>query len=173
MAFFSKSWYPNAFTFSNVGSGVLSIIMVIQGNYLWAGIFILLAALADRYDGKVARYFKIDSELGKQLDSLADVISFGMAPAILSFQMHNYLAWGFFGYALVMLFPLCGAYRLARFNVTKFDGAFFGIPITFAGLFMALYCLATLYYPLPLAVTAVLVVVLSYLMVCTHRFHKF
>ncbi len=173
MGFVKKSWYPNAFTFSNLGFGVLSIIMVIQVNYLWAALFILLAAWADRYDGKVARYFKVDGDLGKELDSLADVISFGLAPAILSFQLHNYLAWGYFGYALVVLFPICGAYRLARFNVTKFDGAFFGIPITFAGLAMAVYCLATLYYPLPLAVTAIVLVVLSYLMVCTHRFHKF
>jgi CDP-diacylglycerol--serine O-phosphatidyltransferase len=68
---------------------------------------------------------------------------------------------------------MAGAYRLARFNVTEFDGEFYGIPITFAGLFMALYCLVTINYLAPLGVTAIVMAVLAYLMVCKRKFKKF
>jgi CDP-diacylglycerol--serine O-phosphatidyltransferase len=71
------------------------------------------------------------------------------------------------------LFPICGAYRLARFNITDFDGEFFGIPITFAGMFMALYCLITIKRHMAPEVTILLVIILSYLMVCKYRFKKF
>lgn len=173
MAFVKKSWGPNAFTFSNLGCGVMSVMMLFQANYVWAAIFVVLAALADRYDGKVARYLKVESPIGKELDSLADLISFGLAPAVLAFQQHQLLQWGLLGYALVILFPLCGAYRLARFNVTPFDGSFYGIPITFGGMALALYCLVTQYVAAPLVLTAAVMVVLAYLMVSRHRIPKF
>lgn len=168
-----KSIFPNTLTFANLVCGVISVEQAFHGNYFWAAIFILLAALADRYDGKVARYLKVPPTIGKQLDSLADLISFGMAPGVLAFQMHNFIDLGIIGYALMCLFPVAGAYRLARFNITEFDGEFYGIPITFAGLFMAVYGLIHVYFPLPAWLTIILIVVLSYLMVCTHRFKKF
>jgi CDP-diacylglycerol--serine O-phosphatidyltransferase len=173
MAIIAKSAVPNTFTFANLGFGVLSLMMSFQGNYLWAGLFILLACLADRYDGRIARYLNVSSELGKELDSLADLVSFGVAPSILAYNVYGFIHLGILGYILVLFLPIAGAYRLARFNVTKFDGEFYGIPITFAGMFMALYCLATIKFPAPLVITIGLLPVLSYLMVCTHRFKKF
>lgn len=173
MAKIARSAVPNVFTFANLGCGVMSLMMTFQGNYKWAAIFILLACLADRYDGRVARFLNVSSDLGKELDSLADLVSFGVAPSILAFNVYGFSNLGLLGYLLVMLFPIAGAYRLARFNVTQFDGEFFGIPITFAGMFMALYCFITMNYLAPQGVTVIILIALSYLMVCKHRFKKF
>lgn len=169
----ARSAVPNAFTLANLACGVMSLMMSFQENYKWSAIFILLACLADRYDGRVARLLNVSSELGKELDSLADLVSFGVAPSILIFNIYGFSNLGLLGYLLVLLFPICGAYRLARFNVTQFDGEFYGIPITFAGMFLALYSLITMNYLAPLGVTVLIVIALSYLMVCKHRFKKF
>lgn len=173
MSIITKSAIPNSLTLANLGCGIMSIMMLFQVNYVWSAIFILLACVADRYDGVVARRLKVSSELGKELDSLADLVSFGVAPSILAFNLYGFLQLGILGYLLVLLFPMAGAYRLARFNVTEFDGEFYGIPITFAGLFMALYCLVTINYLAPLGVTAIVMAVLAYLMVCKRKFKKF
>lgn len=173
MAKIAKSAVPNVFTFANLGCGVLSLMMTFQENYKLAGIFVLLACLADRYDGRVARFLNVSSPLGKELDSLADLVSFGVAPSILTFNIYGLTNFGLLGYCLVLLLPIAGAYRLARYNVTDFDGEFYGIPITFAGMFMAIYCLITMNYLAPVGITIVLLVALSYFMVCKIRFKKF
>jgi len=173
MAKIAKSALPNAFTFANLGCGVISLLVSFQGNYRLSAIFIILACLADRYDGRVARYLNVSSELGKELDSLADLVSFGVAPSILIFNIYSFGSLGILGYLLVLLFPIAGAYRLARFNTTKFDGSFFGIPITFAGMFMAIFAFITANNPINSAITIILTIALSYLMVCRHRFKKF
>lgn len=173
MAKIAKSAVPNAFTFTNLGCGVISLLVTFQGNYKLSAIFIILACLADRYDGRVARLLNVSSELGKELDSLADLVSFGVAPSILIFNIYNFSNLGILGYLLVLLFPIAGAYRLARFNTTQFDGAFYGIPITFAGMFMAIFAFVTSGNPINTGITIVLTVLLSYLMVCKHRFKKF
>ena len=105
----------------------MSIMMLFQLNYIWPAIFILLACVADRYDGVVVRHLNISSELGKELDSLADLVSFGVAPSILAFNLYGFSEYGIWGYLLVLLFPMAGAYRLARFNVTEFDGELYGL----------------------------------------------
>lgn len=166
-----KSLVPIIFTLGNLSFGILSLIFSFNENYRWASIFILIAALLDRYDGRVARFLKISSELGKQLDSLADLVSFGVAPSILVFNMYNLNNLGFISYILLLIFPLAGAYRLARYNVTAFDGNFSGIPITIAGTFIAIYCLFIPHSNTILI--SILVVILSYLMVSTLKFKKF
>ena len=80
-----KSSIPNIFTFINLSFGILSLLSTFEDNYSLACIFILLAALVDRYDGRIARYLQVTSDLGKELDSLADLVSFGVAPSILDF----------------------------------------------------------------------------------------
>lgn len=172
MAKIAKSSVPNAFTLANLGFGVISLMMSFQEEYKLAGIFILLACLADRYDGRVARFLNASSELGKELDSLADLVSFGVAPSVLIFNVYNFSMLGIFGYIMVLLPPLSGAYRLARYNITDFDGKYFGIPITLAGLILAIFCLVTIRNPIHTNLAMLLVVILSYLMVCTHRFKK-
>ena len=93
-----KKLYSNIFTFINLSCGVFFIIIHPESNYIWAGIFILIAGLVDRYDGRIARFLEVSSDLGKELDSLADLVSFGVAPAMLSyivFILKFFGPWGF------------------------------------------------------------------------------
>lgn len=173
MAKIAKSAVPNAFTLGNLGCGVMSLMMTFQENYKWAALFILIAGLMDRYDGRVARFLKVDSPIGKELDSLADLVSFGVAPSILTFHIYNFSNLGVLGYLLVLLFPIAGAYRLARYNITEFDGSFSGIPITLAGMAMAIYCGASLKTTASPTFTIVLLIALSYLMVSNIKLKKF
>lgn len=169
----AKNAVPNIFTLSNLACGVLSLLMTFQGNFTWACLFILIAGVIDRYDGRVARFLNVSSDMGKELDSLADLVSFGVAPSLLIFELFNFSQLGIIGYLLVLLFPIAGAYRLARYNSSDFDGIFLGIPITAAGMFMAFYALITLNRTnnnpsLPI----ILLIMLSYLMVSKLKIKK-
>lgn len=167
-----KSAIPNAFTLGNLSFGLLSILMTFHTEYLWASLFVLFAALADRYDGRVARFLNVDSEIGKELDSLADLVSFGVAPALLTYKLYNFMSFGIWGYLLVLIFPICGAYRLARYNISTFDGVFTGVPITLAGSFMAVFSLFTFANtPTPI-LPIVFLLLLSYLMVSKFQLKK-
>lgn len=168
----NKNAVPNIFTLSNLAFGVLSLIMTFQGDYKMASLFILIAGLIDRYDGRVARFLDVSSEIGKELDSLADLVSFGVAPSILVFNLYNFSELGFLGYLLLLIFPLSGAYRLARYNITSFDGLFTGVPITAAGSFLALYSLLTMNKVSKPILPIILVVMFSYLMISKLRFKK-
>ena len=170
-----KSCIPNIFTFINLACGVFSIISIIKENFLLSAIFILIAGLVDRYDGRIARYLQVSSELGKELDSLADLVSFGVAPSILiftMFELDNLAPMGLLGYALVIAFPICGAFRLARYNVSSFDGVYTGVPITITGCVLALFAIISLYTTKLLVVAIILMIVGAYLMVCTLKLKK-
>lgn len=170
-----KSCIPNIFTFINLSCGVLSLLSTFDHKYLYAGLLIILAGLVDRYDGRVARYLNVSSELGKELDSLADLVSFGVAPSVLIFILCDFNKlgpFGILGYAVLIAFPICGAYRLARYNVSTFDGNFRGIPITIAGCFMAAYAILSLYVKLPIIVAFVLMIIGAYLMVSNIKLKK-
>lgn len=171
----TKNALANIFTFGNLSFGLLSLIMTFEGNYKLACFLIIAAGIVDRYDGRIARYFNISSDMGKELDSLSDLVSFGVAPSILLFNMFEFINLGIIGYVLLLMFPIAGAYRLARFNATSFDGMFTGIPITVAGTFVAFYAL--LYsgntVKSPLGITIILLVLMSYLMVSNYKFKKF
>ena len=161
-----KSSIPNIFTFINLSFGILSLL----------AIFILLAGLVDRYDGRVARYLNVSSDLGKELDSLADLVSFGVAPSVLTFVFYNFESlgpMGIIGYALLLCFPICGAFRLARYNATEFDGVFRGVPITIAGAVVALFILLSIKFTLNILFPVVILVVFSYLMVSNLQLKKF
>jgi len=160
-----KNSVPNIFTLSNMSCGIMSILMSFDGNYKLAAIFILLAGIFDRYDGKIARLLNVENDLGKELDSLCDLVSFGVAPSILIFNIYNFVQLGYAGYILVLVFPVAGAYRLAKYNITDFDGVFSGIPITVTGTFLALYALLMFNNASNLVPTIILMLVLSYLMV--------
>ena len=170
-----KSAIPNAFTLGNLAFGVLSLLATFHEDYRLAAIFVILAAIADRYDGRVARLLNVDSEIGKELDSLADLVSFGVAPSILVYKLYGFMNFGILGYFLVLIFPICGAYRLARYNISSFDGTFTGVPITIAGTFMALFCLiqVTLFGKfINPTIPVILLIVLSYLMVSKFKLKK-
>lgn len=121
-------------TLCNAFCGVLSMFFSIAGNFRWAAIFLLIAVFWDFIDGKVARLFHSEGMLGRDLDSLSDVVSFGVAPAIFGFCYGLDSAWEILG---LIFFVSCGILRLARFNVLKLN-YFIGVPITTNGLWLPL-----------------------------------
>ncbi|MFT5875184.1 MAG: CDP-diacylglycerol--serine O-phosphatidyltransferase [Clostridium sp.] len=167
-----KSSIPNIITFGNLIFGLLSLLMTFQGNHRLSAIFILLAGLMDRYDGQVARFLQVSSDLGKELDSLADLVSFGVAPSILIFDLYNFVTLGYLSYVCFLVFPVAGAYRLARYNSSKFDNVYTGIPITLAGMLLAIYALITLNSHLNFPLTIIIIFTLSYLMVSKFQIKK-
>ena len=115
-----KSLLPNALTIFGVCLGLSSIKFAIDLNYSMAVIAIGFAAILDTLDGRVARLIKGTSKVGKELDSLTDVISFGVAPGfIMYFWSLNEI--GKFGWMFVLIYAVCCALRLARFNLTTID----------------------------------------------------
>lgn len=133
-----KHFLPNMCTAANLFFGMLSILATYEGDFVHASIFILLALIADGLDGRVARALNAASELGKEMDSLCDLGSFGVAPAFLAyaFCMHNF---GTLGKAAAIIFALCGMWRLARFNVNTgiVHGYFMGLAIPAGGCIVA------------------------------------
>ena len=122
---------PSLFTTGNLLCGYIAVVRSIQGEFEWAAIALFIAALLDRLDGWVARLTGTTSDFGVQFDSLADVISFGVAPAFLlySFALRDLGRPAWFA---AFLFVICGALRLARFNVItgSTDKRYFiGLPI--------------------------------------------
>lgn len=126
---------PNLLTTGNMFFGYFSIVKAMHGDFAWAAGSILLAAVFDILDGRVARLTKGTSEFGVQYDSLCDLVSFGVAPAFLMYQ-YAFSQAGRLGWIVCFLFLACGALRLARFNVQsaigKADGDFVGLPIPMA-----------------------------------------
>ena len=116
-----------------------SILSTYSGNLVWGSIFILLALVADGLDGRTARFFGVASEMGKEMDSLCDLGSFGIAPAFLAwaFVLHNH---GFLGIVVAIFFAICGMWRLARFNVNAsvVHGYFMGLAIPAGGNIVAM-----------------------------------
>ena len=130
---------PNLFTSASLFSGFYSIIASIQGRYETAAIAILVSCLFDGLDGKVARFTHATSEFGSEYDSLSDLVAFGVAPGILAFQW-ALEPFGRLGWLACFMFVICGALRLARFNVQKYtqDANYFkGLPIPAAAGFIA------------------------------------
>jgi CDP-diacylglycerol--serine O-phosphatidyltransferase len=126
---------PNLLTTGNLFFGYFSIIKCLQGDFKWAASAVLLAAIFDVLDGRVARLTGGTSEFGVQYDSLCDLVSFGLAPAFLMYKFAlNEI--GRPGWLICFLFLACGALRLARFNVQssigKSSGDFTGLPIPMA-----------------------------------------
>lgn len=167
-----KSYIPNILTFGNLVFGLLSLLTTFEANYMLSVIFILLAGLMDRYDGQVARFLQVSSSFGKELDSLADLVSFGVAPSILIFNLYDFISLGYLGYICFLVFPLAGAFRLARYNCSKFENVYTGIPITLAGMLVALYSLITLKSHANLPLTIIIIFILSYLMVSKFKLKK-
>lgn len=167
-----KSSIPNSLTFGNLICGVLSIQFTMQQNFKVAAALILLAGVFDRYDGTVARLLGVSSPLGKELDSLADLVSFGVAPSMLIFTLYRLSNLGFIGYGTLIIFPVAGAFRLARYNSSEFNNVFTGIPITIAGSIMAIYAIFTENMQPRVTVTVILMLVFSYLMVSKLQIKK-
>ena len=110
---------PNILTIAGVCLGISSIKFSIDLNFNMAVIFITLAAILDALDGRIARLIKGTSDFGKELDSLTDFVSFGIAPAFIIYfwELNKY---GKIGWAITLIYSVCCVLRLARFNLTKF-----------------------------------------------------
>jgi len=196
---------PNLFTLLNLVAGTLAIIFALQTDAIlisqndqlvssfnlpekltWAGLCILIAAVIDFLDGFIARLMKATSELGKQLDSLSDVVSFGVAPSVILYQLLR------FSYAreeggiyisIIVLLPsillaCAAAWRLGRFNISvNQQHSFIGVPVPAAGIFVASLPLIMHFGENPVVndlivnkwVLYLVIIVLSYLMVSRHR----
>jgi CDP-diacylglycerol--serine O-phosphatidyltransferase len=162
---------PSFFTLLNFLLGFLAIIKVYEGNYYEAAWFIILAVLCDGMDGKLARWTGSETQFGNELDSLADLISFGVAPAFLTYKVA-------FRYMPVISFLFCfiyvfgGGYRLARFNVQQAGNrsqGYIGLPIPVAGMTISGFWLFQNYLAIGInpIVFLMVVFVLSVLMVST------
>ena len=160
---------PNAVTLINLALGVVSLFLTMEGLFHEAAYAIFGAMILDGLDGRLARRLHAVSEFGKELDSLSDLVSFGVAPALLAYAMKLY-HWGKMGLVAAVLFALCGAFRLARFNVINAKGYFVGVPITFCGPVLTLLLLLSKW--IDYRVYPVLVIILGYLMVCNLKVPK-
>lgn len=164
---FTKS-IPNIVTLGNLYCGFLSIGFATNGQFKNAAILIMIGMMLDSMDGRLARMLNADSALGKELDSLADIVTFGVAPSFLLYCTYFY-QFGLLGFAVAGLFPLFGAFRLARFNIsTKSSQNYFvGVPITAAG---GIVAVLTLFGNIiPNIITTVIFTALCFLMVSKIR----
>ncbi len=166
---------PNLLTIGNMYCGLLSLVYTINGDFKLAAWMILLALLFDGSDGHVARLTKSTSNFGRELDSLADVVSFGVAPAVLVYRsvLQDFHHIGIF---IVTVYAITGALRLARYNTQSPapGGSFTGLPIPGAGCLISSFVLMKLKYDNPFfySYLALFVVLLAFLMVSTVTYPK-
>ena len=121
---------PHLITTANLAFGFYAIVQAFAGRHDLAALGIVLAAVADGIDGRVARLAHATSRFGSEYDSIADTVSFGVAPAMLAFSAGNLQVLGRPGWVMAFLFTVCAALRLARFNVSpgRYKGRFEGLP---------------------------------------------
>jgi CDP-diacylglycerol--serine O-phosphatidyltransferase len=159
-------------TFTNLGCGFVALLLMAEGQVKLATSLLLLATVLDFFDGALARMAGHGSSFGKELDSLADLVSFGVAPAYLAYIAQTGPSQLVVG-AVSLMFVFCGAWRLALFNVTESGRDFRGMPITIGGgLLTAIAYMAYAAGDWPWPVLALFTVGLSGLMICRVRFLK-
>lgn len=173
----TRAVIPNFFTVMNLFCGFNAIIQAHAGNYGNAAWFIIFGGFFDAFDGFMARLTNSASQFGVELDSLSDVVTFGVAPSFLVYQL-GLDSMGFWGILISAMPAICGALRLARFNVqlTGFDKDYFrGLPIPGQAVVICSLVLTVMNHPdwIPLDLTVVLpvlVIFLSLLMVSTVKY---
>jgi CDP-diacylglycerol---serine O-phosphatidyltransferase len=170
---------PNLFTSASLFSGFYSIVASIHGRFEAAAVAIIISAVLDGLDGRIARLTNTTTQFGVEYDSLADVIAFGVAPGILAFQW-ALEPFGRLGWLAAFMFVICGALRLARFNVQKTneDASYFkGLPIPAAAGFIAAMILFVESWDGSMQIRSALIIamiyILSFLMVSTLHYYSF
>ena len=130
---------PNMCTASNLVFGMCSMLSTLHHDFFLASVFILCALVADGLDGRTARFFGVASEFGKEMDSLCDLGSFGVAPALLAYEFYLN-TFGLLGCVVAIFFAICGMWRLTRFNVnaSAVHGYFQGLAIPAGGNIVAM-----------------------------------
>jgi len=130
-----KNIILHVITSANLLCGCLAITQIAEGNFLVASLIVLLGAFFDFFDGLVARALNVGSELGAQLDSLADMVTFGLVPAYLAFEWLNQIDYSIYNY-LAFLIAIFSAVRLAKFNIDdRQTTSFIGVPTPANALF--------------------------------------
>jgi CDP-diacylglycerol---serine O-phosphatidyltransferase len=176
---------PSAFTLGNLFFGFWSIVSAFNGNFRWAAWFIVFAGILDMLDGRVARLSGTGTRFGAELDSLIDVISFGVAPALLTYFL-DFANAGRFAWILCYIYVVAVALRLARFNVLSAGkpstGWFTGMPSPAAGMTLAVYYpfsqtnwyrASVAYLDLQREGLVILMLILAVLMVSNVKYPKF
>ncbi|MEO9571692.1 MAG: CDP-alcohol phosphatidyltransferase family protein [Polaribacter sp.] len=149
-----KKHIPNLITLGNLFCGTIATILAVEGNFVLAGLFVVIGILFDFFDGFVARILNVTGELGKQLDSLADMVTSGVVPGIIMFNLLSvnnnlgsfsvnteFMSWSGFKFELIqilgLLLTLGACYRLAKFNIdTRQSDSFIGLPTPAMSLFV-------------------------------------
>ena len=170
---------PNLVTTGGLFAGFYGIVATMNGDYNLAAWFILISAVFDALDGKVARMTGTTSRFGVEYDSLVDLVSFGVAPGLLMYSW-ALQSFGKFGWLAAFLYVVCGALRLARFNVqvdTVESRRFVGLPIP-AAAGMVASCVLIFYQlggsgEIKKISVLLLIYMLAYLMVSNHSYHSF
>ncbi len=170
---------PNLVTTGGLFAGFYGIVATMNGDYNLAAWFILISAVFDALDGKVARMTGTTSRFGVEYDSLVDLVSFGVAPGLLMYSW-ALQPFGKFGWLAAFLYVVCGALRLARFNVqvdTVESRRFVGLPIP-AAAGMVASCVLIFYHlggsgTIKKVSVVLLIYVLAYLMVSNHSYNSF
>ena len=169
---------PNLFTAMSAFIGIISIISASKGDFEKAAWLILLSMIFDGLDGRIARMTRTTSKFGVEFDSLADMVAFGVAPAMLLYFCCGH-AYGKFGSLVSAVFVVFGAIRLARFNVmapTSEPNVFVGVPIPTAAMFVAIWILMFHKYPMLFDYSFLLLIgalICSFLMVSNIRYPSF
>lgn len=157
-------------TMCNLMCGFIALVCITQGWFKEASLLIFLAAVCDSLDGRIARRGNATTDIGKELDSLCDVVSFGVAPALLIYIQFFSESMSLIALSAALFYVVCGAYRLARFNISHNHDFFVGIPITLAGIVIAVLAWAGSGLPGEVMIGAL--VILGFLMVSTIKVPK-
>ena len=163
----------DVFTLLNVSLGLVSIVFSINDNFDYAAYLLLAAVVFDYFDGKIAKFMRQQSLFGKELDSLADTVSFGVAPAIFGFSLMQFASnikqlQITIGIIAFTIFLFCGILRLARYNIMELKGSFQGMPITLNGIIMPL----AYFFNIPIKFYPYIYLALGILMVSSFRVKK-
>ena len=156
------------FTVGNLCCGILSILLAIDGFFNLSALLLILAVVFDVLDGKIAGLLHQKNLFGKQIDSMSDLVSFGVAPVLLFYSLSSP---GVLGIIVTLFFVACGMLRLARYNIS--DGAGFeGVPITVNGVLFPLLFLLFSSFPQSLNYWPMVFLIQGFLMISTFKISR-
>ena len=156
------------FTVGNLCCGVLSIFLAMDGLFDLSALLLFLAVVFDVLDGKIAGLMNQKNLFGKQLDSMSDLVSFGVAPALLFYSLSSP---GILGIIVALFFVACGMLRLARYNISE-EAGFEGVPITVNGVLFPLLFLLFSRFPESLNYWPIIFLIQSVLMISTFKISR-
>ena len=156
------------FTVGNLCCGVLSIFLAMDGLFDLSALLLFLAVVFDVLDGKIAGLMNQKNLFGKQLDSMSDLVSFGVAPALLFYSLSSP---GILGIIVALFFVACGMLRLARYNISE-EAGFEGVPITVNGVLFPLLFLLFSSFPESLNYWPIIFLIQSVLMISTFKISR-